>query len=356
MLATEVSNFEGLRIDDLWPAGLVTAVTPLGASMLSTALAHRRTSSDLSSAVAKLKSELKGAEGESRSESDAVVSEGTIPATIFTVEGVTRKVRDAVASGLLTLDRRLDRIERQARVLETHRLALMQTYHTQGLSQSRVSFWFSLVLATAGFVVITIAATGLFSSSTEGSAVGLVSGAITEALSALFFAQSNRARKLMQDFFADLRDDQRREDALSLVGRIEDGGLRAAAQAAIALQLIDSTVSPSVLPGFGSKESTPADTVVDEGLKHSISTCALRAPGLPLKARRERLRADLRALGNDAPRVNATPPDASLPLATSPTAPVRQAVPRLARKMGSALVSGGISPRSCTYREPRSAH
>jgi hypothetical protein len=32
--------------------------------------------------------------------------------------------------------------------------ALMQEYHAQGLSQSRISFWFSLVFASLGFAII----------------------------------------------------------------------------------------------------------------------------------------------------------------------------------------------------------
>ena len=39
--------------------------------------------------------------------------------------------------------------------------ALMREYHTQGLSQSRISFWFSLIFASLGFAIIALAV-GIF--------------------------------------------------------------------------------------------------------------------------------------------------------------------------------------------------
>src|SRR5689334_13041225 len=39
--------------------------------------------------------------------------------------------------------------------------ALMQEYPTQGLSQSRISFWFSLVFASLGFAIIALSV-GIF--------------------------------------------------------------------------------------------------------------------------------------------------------------------------------------------------
>ena len=145
---------------------------------------------------------------------------------------------------------RLDRIERQSRILDTRRLALLQTYHNQGLAQSKMSFWFSLILATAGFIIIASAAATAQSSTNSGTSLTVVAGAVTEAVSALFFAQSNRARRLMQDFFDRLSDDQRREEALSLANDIDNVQLRDALKAVMSLRLVNSEVAPSVLPGF----------------------------------------------------------------------------------------------------------
>ncbi len=77
-----------------------------------------------------------------------------------------------------------------------------------------------------------------------------VLGAITEAVAGLFFAQSNQARRLMAQFFDKLRDDRRLEEAINLADRIADDRLAASLQAVLAMQLVESKVTPSVLPGF----------------------------------------------------------------------------------------------------------
>ena len=59
-------------------------------------------------------------------------------------------------------------------------------YHNQTLNQARTSFWFSILFASVGFVVIL---TSIVISSGAGT-LGVISGVITEAVSALFFYQS----------------------------------------------------------------------------------------------------------------------------------------------------------------------
>lgn len=86
---------------------------------------------------------------------------------------------------------------------------LMSEYHAQGLAQSKISFWFSLIFASIGFFVIIVSIFMVNRESDfveQGQAfVSLVAGTIIEAVSALFFVQSNRARQLMTDFFDRLR-------------------------------------------------------------------------------------------------------------------------------------------------------
>lgn len=95
-------------------------------------------------------------------------------------------------------------------------------YHTQTLSQSRTSFWFSIIFASVGFMAI---ASSIFIN-TGGSTIGVVSGVITEAVSALFFYQSNKASKLMSDFFDSLRSDRKVYQSLQLCAQIENTDLR----------------------------------------------------------------------------------------------------------------------------------
>src|SRR4051794_32139312 len=67
----------------------------------------------------------------------------------------------------------------------------MQEYHAQGLSQSRISFWFSLVFASLGFAIIALSV-GIFLQGSPSAAGGwldaagkptftLIAGAIIDA-------------------------------------------------------------------------------------------------------------------------------------------------------------------------------
>ena len=61
-------------------------------------------------------------------------------------------------------------------------------YHQQSISQSRISFWFSLFFASIGFTII---ATSVFTYSEKAGYLGIVAGTIIDVVSALFFCQSN---------------------------------------------------------------------------------------------------------------------------------------------------------------------
>jgi hypothetical protein len=69
--------------------------------------------------------------------------------------------------------------------------------------------------------------------------VTLVAGAIVEAVSALFFVQTNRARVLMVDFFDRLRTDRKLREALSLAVEVGDPRLQSRLQTLLALTLAE---------------------------------------------------------------------------------------------------------------------
>jgi hypothetical protein len=52
--------------------------------------------------------------------------------------------------------------------------------------------------------------------------VGLVAGTVIDAVSALFFVQSNKARLLMTEFFDRLRTDRKFEESLRIADGIPD--------------------------------------------------------------------------------------------------------------------------------------
>lgn len=93
----------------------------------------------------------------------------------------------------------------------------------------------------------------------KNSQVGTyISGAVTEAVAALFFTQSNQARALMARFFDRLRDDRRLEESLALATGIEDSVLRSSLQALLSMHLIGSQLPPDILPGFTSASTAAA--------------------------------------------------------------------------------------------------
>jgi hypothetical protein len=139
-----------------------------------------------------------------------------------------------------------------ARVREVDRrsLALFEQYHTQGLAQSRQSFRFSLVFASLGFLIIAGAVVNAVVQDTGiggANAVSLLGGAVIEAVSALFFVQSNRARVLMEQFFDRLREDRALDEALRLSDEVTDPLVQSRLKTALAFTLADSKASDSVI-------------------------------------------------------------------------------------------------------------
>lgn len=127
--------------------------------------------------------------------------------------------------------------------------ALMQEYHAQGLSQSRISFWFSLVFASLGFAIIAssiivflqgnVNPTSGWLESAGKPIFTLVAGTIIDAVSALFFVQSNRARQLMTEFFDKLRIDRKLDESLGLLKEIDDPLIASRIRGVIALSFSD---------------------------------------------------------------------------------------------------------------------
>ena len=105
-------------------------------------------------------------------------------------------------------------------------------YHQQSIGQARISFWFSLIFASVGFLII---ATSIFTYSDKTGYIGIIAGTIIDAVSALFFMQSNKARILMSEFFDKLRQDRKLEESLNLCQSIDDEFLRNALKVKLSL-------------------------------------------------------------------------------------------------------------------------
>jgi len=128
---------------------------------------------------------------------------------------------------------------------------LLREYYAQGLAQSKISFWFSLFFASLGFIVIIIAILGIEKNvqlTQQGRTfIILLAGTIIDAVSALFFVQSNRARRLMTTFFDSLRADKNLEESLRLSAQVPDPILQSKLQILLALNLANVKSTDSTL-------------------------------------------------------------------------------------------------------------
>lgn len=129
---------------------------------------------------------------------------------------------------------------------------LLREYHAQGLAQSKISFWFSLIFASLGFAVIVIAILtmerGVQLTEQGRSFITLIAGTIIDAVAALFFVQSNKARQLMTEFFDKLRADRKLEESLNLASQVPDQILQSRLKIIIAMNLADVKSSEAILP------------------------------------------------------------------------------------------------------------
>ncbi|MBD2071877.1 hypothetical protein H6F93_30885 [Leptolyngbya sp. FACHB-671] len=127
----------------------------------------------------------------------------------------------------------------QAKPVEKQYLLLGQ-YYNQGLTQSSLSFRFSIISAFLGFAVIVVSLARIDSSSQQANQisayVGLISGTIINAVSALFFVETNRSRKLMTEFFEKLRADRKLDESLELIEKIPDQVIQSKVKAIMTLE------------------------------------------------------------------------------------------------------------------------
>ena len=165
----------------------------------------------------------------------------------------------AVAIYLLRFGVRSIRYEtRQARITVEEAAPkanpLDKEYHALGLAQSRISFYFSLFFSAAGFVVIVAAIIiavffdrdAPFSEQSRAF-ITLVAGTIMQAVSALFYQQSNKARATMVEFFDKLRVDQKLIAARELTDAIGDEHLKHRLQTILALNFASVTATNDVV-------------------------------------------------------------------------------------------------------------
>lgn len=98
-------------------------------------------------------------------------------------------------------------------------------YHKQRLAQSKWAFRLSFGGSIAGFLVIIITAFICLLKS-EISWIGIISGGIIEAISALFFTLSNKTNEKISEFFDKLTLDSNTTHAMHMTKEISDNKIR----------------------------------------------------------------------------------------------------------------------------------
>ena len=144
---------------------------------------------------------------------------------------------------------------------EERQFLLLRQYHSQGLAQSKISFWFSLIFASLGFGVIIIAILMMDKEAKlteQGRAfIPLIAGTIIDAVAALFFVQSNKARRLMTEFFDKLRTDRKFEESLQLADQIPDEILQSKLKIMLAMSFAEVKSTDDILSSMFNIEQQP---------------------------------------------------------------------------------------------------
>lgn len=122
---------------------------------------------------------------------------------------------------------------------------LIESYHTQALTQAAAQFWFSVSAATIGFLFIMYI--GFFYSLKRQPHLTLLNtlpGIAIEAVAALFFKQAEDTRKRATELYDRLRLDDKQTQAISLIESIENQELRDFVKAQWALQIVGLESQP----------------------------------------------------------------------------------------------------------------
>lgn len=117
----------------------------------------------------------------------------------------------------------------------------LRNYYSQALAQAKFSFWFSLIFASIGFLIIVAAGLKTINGDIAANIIQIVSGVIVDSISALFYMQANKTQESMMQFFEKLRIDRQQIDSISLCKEISSDDLRDSLMKEISLHLAGIT-------------------------------------------------------------------------------------------------------------------
>lgn len=145
-------------------------------------------------------------------------------------------------------DKEVDPADTTFQVIQDKEEKLLKSYYNQVLQQSNLSFNFSLFFAAAGFVFIlyqfvvaspeSVGTENLVDMSNQSlyeNVPSVIAFSIIEAVSALFFVQTNSARKTMIEFADKLRLDKKLTESLNMIETIEDKRIQSQVKALLVM-------------------------------------------------------------------------------------------------------------------------
>jgi hypothetical protein len=115
---------------------------------------------------------------------------------------------------------------------------LVHNYHRQALTQASILFWFSLVVGTLGFILISYAV--IMSPNIKEAQLLLraIPGTVLEIIAGLFFRQAKEVRCRATELYDKLRADKQQADAIALADSIDDIMIKSAVKAHLAKKMI----------------------------------------------------------------------------------------------------------------------
>lgn len=131
-------------------------------------------------------------------------------------------------------------VERQGKPEEIRekQILLLNEYYKQGLSESYISFYFSILSAVVGFsmILISLFRLTILNEGIQGAEiVQIIGGTIISAVSGLFFNLSNKAKEVMVNFSDKLRIDNKFNESMKLIEKISDPMIKDKIQALLVL-------------------------------------------------------------------------------------------------------------------------
>jgi hypothetical protein len=117
----------------------------------------------------------------------------------------------------------------------TEATVLTKNYYEHALQQSKIQFWFSIIVASIGFLFI-ISFVILFIVKNEMLyIINIIPGIIIDTIAFLFLKQSNETKNKAIEYFDRLRNDNQKQESINLVGKIENSKLKDLIYAQIAI-------------------------------------------------------------------------------------------------------------------------